>query len=150
MTPETPPELTEFVGLMTAAVALRDAPMIWRVFDHIPDTHCDRACSAVMAWLPPADRIWAASTLPTLGHRLAAREFRDRTTNPYQRPTGENPKRDLARMAFRLLRAGKTARVYISELRAANRLLSAPLPDRDLESLAVWCAERHREESDAG
>jgi hypothetical protein len=142
------------VGLTAAAATLRDADVFSSAFVDLSDEACDALGRAVLGFLWRNARDawgWACNRIPWSYIRAVGRENWQRwiqTWKPPARPANAS-RSALCKIAFRLLRQGMPAKAYIAELRAANALLADPLAGDKLDSLAVWCFQRHMENDHA-
>jgi hypothetical protein len=143
------------IGLVSAAAACRDANAMAAAFAGLPDDETDALNGAVRAHLLLVNDLpawaWALNVMPTSGRRAAGRTLWDRLGQLVPEPSrpADYRRSTLCRIAFRLLRQGRAAKPYVSELHAANALFPEPLAAEKVDSIAVWCFERHTEKPHA-
>ncbi len=122
----------------------------------LDDPAADRFNRGVTRLLAGSARItgewggWAEAQwhLPSSSWRAACREFQSRVAawaTP-SRPAPETPRRQLARLAIRLLRTGTTAGELLRQLDAANATLHEPVTSSTVGEVAIWAASAVRED----
>ena len=114
------------------------------------DTHDSAFMAAVVAgeaWAP-GGRMWqgAAGFRAKLDAERKQREERERK-RPALPP--DPRRRELARLAFAALRQRRPAVDMLLALHRHNAELSPPLPAAEINRIAIWCAERARENGNA-
>lgn len=133
------------------ALALaEDWPALRDLATHLDDDEGDRFARGVTRllmraahitknWAPYFDSQWA---LPSSSWRQACREFGDRVAAwaVPAKPKAETPRRQLGRLAIRLVQAGEDATSLLRRLDVANATFDAPVSAADVGDIAIWAA----------
>lgn len=139
---------SRLVGMMTAACVLRDEDALHWAYRGMPDDVCDTLTAAVLAFLFENTDLmtwgWAAGHCVTSASRLywAGEDWSVPAMpepKPLVAPAAQDDRKDLTRLAFRLLRGGAGGKKLISHMRSANEQLASPMQPDMLDKLMVWC-----------
>lgn len=143
------------VGLICAAAVLRDDEALREGFAGLSDDLRGTLNRAVSETLFRSGDMqtwgWAVNRMPGSGDRIAAEEFGKRLDafRPPPPRVVDTRRKEMSRLAFRLLRGGAGSKILIAHMRSANAQLPDPLPGEELDNLIVWCVKQHMEAANA-
>ena len=141
--------LHHFLAALDAAFK-EDDDALHDAFVGLPQGTADALVTRVSADLASAARVsgdyvpwaFAVNRLPWPHMRLPVAEFAQRIDawTVQERPRPDTPRRRVARLAMRLLRAGVGGRELLRQLDAANSSLDTPLAADVVGDVATWAA----------
>lgn len=147
---------SRLVGLMTAACVMRNEDALHSAYRNMPDDVCDTLTASVLEFLFKNTDMqtwgWAAGHCVTTASRLYwGGEDWAIPAAPESKPAApvSDTRKEMTRLAFRLLRGGSGGKKLIAHMRSANDQLTTPLPPDALDGLMIWCVKTFTETANA-